>query len=128
MTELSISDLIASAEAVLGTFELRKPSFTAGSVAAALQAGSGKIYTGVCIDVACGVGFCAEHSAIAEMLKHREVQIRSIVAINSGGILAPCGRCRELMAQVSEANADTAVVLSTNRVALLRDLLPEYWL
>jgi hypothetical protein len=43
-----------------------------GGVAAAILTASGAVYTGICIDARCGMGFCAEHSAVAEMLKARE--------------------------------------------------------
>ena len=74
---------------------------TSGDVAAALVTGSGTLYTGVCIDLECGIGFCAEHAAVAEMLKVRESVVRMIVAVNcEGTVLPPCGRCRELLWQV----------------------------
>lgn len=122
-----IAELIEAAEGVRRVVRLRK-DFTAGAVGAALRTAAGKIHTGICLDVACGVGFCAEHSAIAEMLKHGETQIDSIVAVYSDGILPPCGRCRELMAQISEANTRTAVVLDPDRTVPLKELLPHYWL
>lgn len=97
-----------------------------GSVAAALITVAGNLHTGVCIDCHCGLGFCAEHSAIAEMLKHHEAYIRMIVAVNSAGaILMPCGRCRELMWQVSPRNAETRIILGPDRSARLSDLLPR---
>ena len=65
-------ELIEAARAVQGHFALSEPDRSAGSVAAALRTRSGAVYTGICIDVSCGIGFCAEHAAIAEMLKHRE--------------------------------------------------------
>ena len=37
------------------------PYTEAGSVGAAILTKSGKIYTGVNIDTACSMGFCAEH-------------------------------------------------------------------
>ena len=41
----------------------------AGGVAAAIEsAGSGKIYTGVCVDTACTLGVCAERNAIFHMI------------------------------------------------------------
>jgi cytidine deaminase len=125
--DAQIVELIEAANGVQGALALRK-NFSAGEVGAALRSASGRIYTGVCLDVACGIGFCAEHSAIAEMLKHRETQIHSIVAIDSDGILPPCGRCRELMAQLNAANAETVVVLDVDRTVPLKDLLPNYWL
>ncbi len=127
MSDAKIVDLIEAARQVQGKFRLRKDSLNAGSVGAALRSASGRVYT-VCLDLACGIGFCAEHSAIAEMLKQRETQILSIVAVDSDGVVPPCGRCRELMAQLSRANAETAVVLDLDRVVPLRELLPRDWL
>ncbi|MHC4235452.1 MAG: cytidine deaminase family protein [Planctomycetota bacterium] len=128
MLEPDIEKLIDAARAVQGAFALEEPDFSAASVGAALRTTSGAIYTGVCIDLACGIGFCAEHAAIAEMLKHREVEIDAIVAVNNSWILPPCGRCRELIAQISPRNADTQVILPGERVVTLRELLPEHWL
>ncbi len=120
--------LINAARAVQGTFSLSQPDLEAASVGAALRTISGTVYTGVCIDLACGIGFCAEHAAIAEMLKHREVEIVAIAAVGESGILAPCGRCREFMAQLSLRNADTMVILPDEREVRLSQLLPEHWL
>jgi cytidine deaminase len=120
--------LIAEARRVLGKFQLVKPSISAGGVAAALETTSGRIYTGICLDLACGIGFCAEHSAIAEMLKARETAIRRIVAIDAEGVLAPCGRCRELIVQVDRSNLDCEVILPGDTVARMADLLPRAWL
>ncbi|MEB3363090.1 cytidine deaminase [Lactobacillus sp. R2/2] len=36
----------------------------AGGVAAAVMTESGNIYTGVCVDTACGLGVCAERNAL----------------------------------------------------------------
>jgi len=128
MLELDIEELIEEARAVQGTFKLSDPAFSAASVGAALRTTSGAIHTGVCIDVACGIGFCAEHSAMAEMLKHREVEIAAIVAVDQSRVLSPCGRCRELMMELSPRNRDTKVVLPGERVVPLRELLPDHWL
>ena len=126
MLEPHLHELIDAAQSVEGTFELSESDLTAASVGAALRTSSGAVYTGVCLDLACGIGFCAEHAAIAEMLKDREVVIAAIVAVNDSQILSPCGRCRELMAQLTPGNADTLVILPGERVVPLRDLLPEH--
>jgi cytidine deaminase len=123
-----IEELIAAARAVQGTFALRDPEFSAASVGAALRTTSGAIHTGVCVDVASGIGFCAEHAAIAEMLKHREVEIVAIAAVDHSGVLAPCGRCREFIMQLTPRNANTKVVLPGERVVALGELLPHHWL
>lgn len=119
--------LIAEAKKYLGEFPLPNDG-EAGSVAAALVSTSGRIYTGVCIDVSSGIGFCAEHSAIAEMLKHRETAIEMVVAVGEDGILPPCGRCREFMLLLDEHNAQTRVILGPKTIKPLQELMPYHWL
>ena len=119
--------LLRAAKSVRGSFALGGDGFAAGDVGAALLTAGGKIYTGICIDLACGIGFCAEHSAMAEMLKSRETRIKMIVAVGKTGILPPCGRCREMMLQLDAANADAEVVLTQDRTVKLKELLPHYW-
>ncbi|MEO8431519.1 MAG: cytidine deaminase [Acidobacteriota bacterium] len=123
-----ISGLIEEARRVQGRFALGGADFASGAVGAAVRGRSGRIYTGVCADLACGLGFCAEQAAIAEMLKSRESAIAAVVAVGADGILAPCGRCRELIAQVHPGNMDSLVVLDAGRAVPLRELLPERWL
>ena len=76
----------------------------AGGVAAAIEAGSGKIYTGVCVDTACTLGVCAERSAIFHMITCGESVIRRVVAIKGDRAVPPCGACRELMSQMMPEN------------------------
>ena len=120
--------LVEQAKALVGEFALTKPSLTAGAVGAALESSSGRIYTGINLDLACGIGFCAEHSAMAEMLKARETVVRRMVAVNAERIVAPCGRCRELLVQVDPRNLDCEVLLPNDASATLRELLPNAWL
>ena len=127
MKSISAETLVEEARNVLGEYTLSHPDFSAASVGAALLTTKGNLYTGVNIDVACGIGFCAEHSAIAEMLKNRETQIKMIVAINEEGIIPPCGRCRELMFQINNENIYTKVYLSTEKYMTLDELLPIRW-
>ncbi len=119
--------MIKEAEKILGEYALSSSDYSAGSVAAALLTTDGNVYTGINIDVACGIGFCAEHSAIAEMLKHRETQIEMIVAVSSETIRPPCGRCRELLFQVDTKNIKTKVYISTENYITLDELLPNRW-
>src|SRR2546421_2597489 len=93
---------------------------TAGEVAAALVTVAGHVYTGVCVDMECSLGFCAEHAAIGEMLKARESEIDLLVAIDHrGGLGAPCGRCRELIWQVSPYNLKTRIVVGPRETVTL---------
>lgn len=123
---MDIALLIAEARKYVGEFTLGEADLTAASVSCALVTEAGNVYTGVCLDLACGIGFCAEHSAIAAMLKHRETVIKKIVAVGRHNILAPCGRCREMMFQVNPLNLDCEVVLPQGS-AILRELLPHTW-
>lgn len=123
----SPEDLISIARSYVYAIDLGGGS-DAGTVAAALETASGAVHTGICLDVGCGMGVCAEHSAIVEMLKHREREIVQIVAVTNDGVLPPCGVCRELMMQVSPANADARVILGDAETVLLRDLIPRYWM
>lgn len=120
--------LINLAIPLVGRICLSRQDMSAATVAAALRTKAGNTYTGVCIHVSCGIGFCAEHAAIAEMIKSRETEIQMIVAVSEQGILPPCGRCRELMVQVNKNNFDTRVILAGDRVVSLRHLLPDHWL
>ena len=122
-----ISELITAARRVQGEFALGA-DFSAGGVGAAVRSRSGRVYTGICLDLACGLGFCAEQAAVAAMLEYRVSHIDAVVAVGADVILAPCGRCRELLAQINPANLDCRVVLGEERVVTLRTLLPEYWL
>lgn len=121
--------LIAAARTLAGEFKLGgQASNTAGTVAAALVSKDGEIYTGICIDVACSLGFCAEHAALAEMLKDRKTQVERIVAVRDDGqIIPPCGRCREFLIQIDQKNTGTLVVLGEEETMSLGDLLPLEW-
>ena len=121
------SRLIEAARAVCEHFPLRD-DFSAGGVGAALLTAKGNVYTGICIDLACGLGFCAEVAAMAEMLKNRETHIVAVVAVSGSEILPPCGRCRETMAQIDARNLACRVLLAEDEEVLLRDLLPRHWL
>ena len=70
MTKFDRAALKAAAIARVGYFQC-SDHCTAGGVSAALLTASGNIFTGICIDTHSSLGFCAEHAAIAEMLKHR---------------------------------------------------------
>lgn len=105
-----------------------KPSdlCSAGSVASVIISCSGKSYTGICLDFASSLGFCAEHAAIAEMLKAHESEISIVVAVDEhGAVLPPCGRCREMMWQLNAVNKDALVILAADRARPLRELLPD---
>ena len=119
------ADLIAIATALVGEFRTSEDC-VAGGVAAAIVSRSGRVYTGVCVDTQCGLGFCAEHAAVAEMLKARESEIALVGAVAANGqVAAPCGRCRELMWQLDPRNRDTLIIIGSAGRVTLADLLPQ---
>ena len=103
-----------------------------GEVGATLLTDTGNMYSGVCIDTGSGTGFCAEHSAIAAMVTSGEYRIAKIVAVwrdDRDGklhVLPPCGRCREFLRQIDEANLETEVVLGKDKTLTLKELLPYH--
>ena len=120
-------ELIEKAIEVLNPRQLSSTA-EAGSVAAAILTSNGHIYTGICIETACSMGFCAEHSAAAAMLTAGESEIIKMVAINKrGNILPPCGRCREFISQLNDKNIEAEVLINRKKAVKLIDLLPYDW-
>lgn len=123
--------LYEEAKKVLNPREVSK-FIEAGGVAAAIETGSGKIYTGVCVDSACTLGICAERNAIFHMLTEGESEIRRVIAINQhGSAIPPCGACRELMTQLMpQSYHDIEIMLGyeSRRIVTLGQLTPEWWI
>jgi len=127
MVEISNKELIEKAKRIA---KLHKCSedVRIGDVGCALLTEDNKIYLGVSIHACCGVGFCAEHSAIAAMVLEQKYKIKKIVAVGGDGtVLPPCGRCRELMYEISEENYDSSIMIDNDKSVKLKELLPEPW-
>ncbi len=123
----TFDDLVRQAKAVLKPRQLAHFA-EAGGVGAALLTADGHIYTGVNVDTACGMGFCAEHAAAAAMLTAGEQHVVKMVAVTwDGRILPPCGRCREFISQLDPANLDAEVLVDAATILPLRALLPFDW-
>lgn len=120
-------ELMKIAKSVSGAKQLTIAA-SVGGVGSALIAKNGNVYKGKCIDCSCGIGFCAEHSAIAAMITDDETRIEKIVAVGTNGkAVPPCGRCRELIAQIDFDNMKTKVILGENEEVDLEELLPNFW-
>ncbi len=88
----------------------------------------GRIFLGVNLDLASGIGFCAEHTAVAQMVtKTDETQIKTIVSAKKDKVLSPCGRCRELLSLLDEKNFETDVIIDHDKKVKLKELLPYAW-
>lgn len=124
-------DLYRAAKAVQKGRDISE-YISAGGVAAAVESGSGKIYVGVCVDSACSLGICAERNAIFQMITSGENEIRRVIALMPNGKTgAPCGACRELMAQLMPVKyKDVEIMLDydADKTVTLGELTPEWWI
>jgi len=118
--------LIEKAKALVGTRQVRGGAIK--EVGCALITESGQIFSGVSLHLSCGIGFCAEHTAISQMVTQtEETHIKVIVAVAQEGIIPPCGRCRELMNILDSKNMETEIIISDSKKVKLRELLPFAW-
>ena len=122
---MDFDKMVELAKNTLNPMQLTEDA-SSGGVAAVLVTGKGNVYKGVCIDVPCSMGFCAEHAAIAAMITAGESAIARMVAVSHEGIIPPCGRCREFVYQINHDNINCQVALK-DRIVALDELLPERW-
>ena len=105
---------------------------TCGEVSAAILSGSGRIYTGVCIDTCSTLGICAERNAIFNMITNGEAEIQKVIAIlPDGSSGAPCGACRELMVQLMPEKYKGVQIMmdyEAESVVTLGELTPAWWI
>ncbi len=127
MVKITDEELIRKAKSVLKPRKI-KHGFSVGDVGCALITANDNVYVGVSIDTASGMGFCAEHSAIAAMVTHGENVIKKIVSVVEDGTpIPPCGRCREFMRQIDEENSKAEIIIGPNKSVKLSELLPFSW-
>ncbi len=97
------------------------------AVGAALLASSGEVFSGVNVENACyPAGICAERTAVFKAVGAGEREF-SAIAVVSQGAAAPCGSCRQVMA---EFGRDITVIMfepdgGVRRETTLRELLPD---
>lgn len=128
MTQMTNEELINKAASVIKPRKYK--DYTVADVGCALVTNDGNVFVGVCIDTYSGIGFCAEHSAIAAMITAGEYKIKKLVGVWKNDqqevhILPPCGRCREFIRAINESNLETEIILK-DKVVKLKDLLPNY--
>lgn len=113
----------------VGTENKVSESFYTGSVGAAILSDTDNIYSGVSIDTACSIGFCAERNAIGTMVTNGDKKITKMVATKNGKVIMPCGVCREFMMQLGHDSKNIEILASLEPLStvLLKDLLPNYW-
>ncbi len=98
-------------------------------VGAALRTRSGLVFSGCNVENASyGLTICAERVAVTKAISEGERDFEAIAIVSQGGV-APCGACRQVLA---EFNPQLRVLLAdlegNNRELGLSDLLPEAFL
>lgn len=106
----------------------------ANNVVCALEAKSGKIYTGYCVEGLCGtINLCAERVALLNMLQGGEMEVKRMISFREtppeGLDGLPCGCCRETLMEFSEKNKDTEIMVNYNKSETITvgELLPNWW-
>lgn len=91
-------------------------------VGAAAETTDGRLLVGSNTECASiGLSLCAECAVISDLARTGGGSLRRLVAVDAHGVpLAPCGRCRQLIAEF----ADGLVVLLADGPHPIEDLLP----
>jgi cytidine deaminase len=118
-------------ELVQAALEVRQRAYAKYSnfrVGAALLASDGKIYAGCNVENASyGLTICAERAAVFAAVGAGQQTFERIAIATSGGA-APCGACRQVLAEFAPdleiLLVDTDKSNATQRLSL-RDLLPH---
>ena len=123
----SPAQLLARAREIAARAHAPYSGIKVGAVAVGL---SGSTHEGVTVESAApGMSLCAERAAVARAIVDADGPIvRIAVARHDGEPIAPCGGCRQVLA---EAGADVVVVLQGPHGPVerqLRGLLPDPFL
>lgn len=95
-------------------------------VGAALEADSGEVFTGCNVENASyGLTICAERSALAAAVAQGRRRFRRIVVASEGDrAVAPCGACRQVLAEFGDRLEVHGVAGQDRKRWLLSELLP----
>ena len=104
-------------------------AMSVGDTGAAVLSKNGNIYTGICIDTYCGLGFCAERNALTNMFTAGDYEVAKICTVLEGGkIVPPCGACTEYLLQMGEGSKDVEILIDGDGTVIgLKDLAPYAW-
>lgn len=96
------------------------------AVGAAVEAGSGRIYSGCNVENASfGLTICAERIAIFNAVSAGETNLRRLLVVaNAAGTVYPCGACRQVMQEFNLSEVILCNVAGNCRMLTLSELLP----
>jgi cytidine deaminase len=96
------------------------------TVGAALEADDGRVFVGVNVENASyGLTTCAEQVAIGAAVAAGARRFRRLVIATGATPAAPCGACRQVLAEFGTGLVVEAVGPREARRWVLRDLLPD---
>lgn len=96
-------------------------------VGAAVEGGSGAVYTGANIENASyGLTICAERAAIAQAVSAGERVIRAVAVCTENGV-TPCGSCRQVIREFAAEDCPVYVLDAQGgrRATTMAALLPQ---
>ena len=96
-------------------------------VGAALESESGEVFTGCNVENASfGLTICAERSALVQAVAQGHRRFRRIVIVtDSDRAVAPCGACRQVIAEFGRSTEVVSLGRRGSARWLLGDLIPE---
>jgi cytidine deaminase len=118
----SIAELVALARKARSQAYARYSKFPVG---AALRTASGRLFTGCNVENASyGLSMCAERTAIFKAISEGEREFEALAVVTET-MAAPCGACRQVLA---EFGLDTKVIVADlddrRQILTVGDLLP----
>lgn len=122
-----MSDQLALIAAARGAMANAYAPYSRFHVGAAIEASDGRVFAGCNVESASyGLTICAERMAIgAAVAAGARVLRRVVVTTDADPPAAPCGACRQLLAEFGLDTEILAVGPSGERRWILRDLLPD---
>ncbi len=121
---MSDAALVAAARGAMANAYAPYSQFRVG---AAIEAADGRVFTGCNVESASyGLSICAERMALGAAVTAGVRDLRRVVVTTDvEPPAAPCGACRQLLAEFGLATEVVAVGPASQRRWTMRDLLPD---
>jgi len=115
-------------EAAKAAREAAYTPYSGFTVGAAVEAGSGAIYSGCNVENASyGLSICAERVAVFKAVSAGEREMRALAVVSAPGA-TPCGACRQVLAEFTSRPEEMAIIVLTaqgeEKCYTLGELLP----